>query len=226
MAKPLDERIKAALGNGARAATVAELIAELTDVIDASEVEQQLQQKISVSLETDEAAGEIASVEAARLAAKTLRLAAKREALEARHQELLSSERRKRLEQQHAGVKVIRDELAAEISARWPDLIAEVVDLLSRLQANDDECAAINRQRAYGLEQLVSAEIIARGCGPSFEKKDRLGITLAPLTQMRIPVFHVDEADIMVSPIWPPKETGTLLAAASANARIEQRCRA
>lgn len=183
MAKPLDARLAAAMGHGARAATVRDLIAEFDTLIENARAEYQRLDAHSKSVATPESEADEAADEAAKLSRKLVRLEAKQAQLRERHDELMNSERRKRLVAEHEEVKARRDQLVTDIKERWPALTGEIVALLKRIEASDTECAKVNRDS--GLERLFSAEAIARECSPIFAASVHGQVTR--LASMQIP---------------------------------------
>jgi hypothetical protein len=161
MAQPLDARIAAALGEGARLATVNELIGEVESTIREAQAEHDRLDALSKSATAAEPEAEAAADEAIRLSRRIVRLGAKREQLDARREQLENSERRKRAEAERAAAMATRDQLAADLAERWPVLMGEVVSLLDRIAASDAELQRIGCR-------VESAEAIARQCSGNF----------------------------------------------------------
>ena len=198
MAKPLDERIAAAMSEGARAATVSGLIDEVAAEIEAAQAEHDRLDALSKSAIASESEADKAADDACKLARKVIRLTAKRDQLQARHDELLNSDRRRRAIEEHAAAKERRDRLVVDLRTDGARIIAELVALVERIKASDDECAAINRTQAYGLEWLDTAEAEARGCTPIFR---RGGVAPIPrLVNMKIPTFDASSTSDLA---WP-----------------------
>ena len=199
MAKSLDDRISAAMGADARIATVADLIEEVGTVITQTEAEHGRLDALSKSATAAEAEADEAADCAAKLARKIIRLNAKRDQLTARHEELVDSERQKRLRAEYDQAKARRDELAAEITEVWPQLTGDIVALLRKLQASDRECAAVNRYRVG--DRLISAEAVARECPPTFSS------ALGPMLRfysIRIPTLRGKGLEQMAWPVDDP----------------------
>lgn len=182
MAKPLDERIAAAMGESARAASVGELVTEISAVIAAAEREHDEFDRQSKSATASEDAAEAAAEAAAKLSRRVIRLKAKRVQLEARHAELLNSESRKRRLAEQEAIKGRRDQLASDIRERWPALIGELTGLLARIEASDAEIAAAGNR-------LESAEAIARRVPANWYRNSA---PVARLTKIKIPDFAGD----------------------------------
>ena len=163
MAKPLDDRITAALGKDARAATVADLQRELAALIAKTTAERDRHAATAVSPTIDEATADVAADEVPKLDRKIIRLNAKAGLLATRHQELMESERRRDTLADYAQVKERRDALVADLTEQWPKLTEAMIALLKRIEESDAECA--RRGSVYGQQELTSAEIIARDCG-------------------------------------------------------------
>lgn len=168
MAKPLDERIAAAMSPDARIATVAELITEVAAAIGDAKAEHDRLDGISKSVTASEAEADAAADATATLNRKIIRLTAKQEQLEQRHKELTESERQTKQRAEYEEIKGRRDTLAAELAERWPVLTGELAALLSRLEASDAECAHLNGKVSGGYERLTSAEATARECPGNF----------------------------------------------------------
>lgn len=198
MAKPLDERIAAAMGEGARAATVSGLVDEVVAAIDAAQAEHDRLDAFSKSATASESEADKAADDASKLARKVIRLTAKRDQLQARHEELLNSDRRRRAIEEHAAAKDRREKLVVDLRTDGARIIGELVALVERIKASDDECAAINKAHSYGLEWLDTAEAEARGCSPIFM---RGGVSPIPrLVNMKIPTFDATDTSELA---WP-----------------------
>ncbi len=218
MAKPLDDRIAAALADNARAATVSDLISEIGERITATERERDRLTTISTALSTGEDAAEQAAADAAKLAARATRLAGKRSILEQRHAELLNSERRRRAAEFRAGTLAERDQLVSELRETWPQLVDQITGLLKRVVANDAAIERSNRDSAG--EQLVSAEAVVRGCNPMFMHR---GEHVPRLTRMQIPALDVTAQPIGKAHVWPPHHAdGAVVALSTGFAELER----
>lgn len=189
MAKPLDARIAAALSQDARAATVADLLTELTAQIDEAQADHDRQDEISKSATATEDEAEAAADQVGKLSRRIVRLAAKRDQLQTRHSELLASDRRKAATDRHTAAKARRDELVADLQRDVPGLFDKLVDYFERIQASDAECEGLG-DPGYGLERLESAEALARGCGSHFRHEAG---PIMRLTQIRLPQFDASK---------------------------------
>lgn len=198
--KPLDTRIAAALGANARAATVSSLIDEVQDAMQACQAEHDRLDALSKSATAAEDEADDAADQVFKLSRKLVRLAAKRDQLQARHDELMTSERRERAVAEHEAVMARRDALVEDLKERVPQIFAELVDLLQRIEASDAECDAANRSgsTSYGLPWLNSAEAIARDVPATF--RHEIGL-IKRLTQMQVPTFHPIGAPALAWPI-------------------------
>ncbi|MDT2022818.1 hypothetical protein [Methylocella sp. CPCC 101449] len=105
-------------------------------------------------------------------------------------------EQRARIAAEHEAARAERDALAAELASTYPDLARTMVDLLSRLAANNQRIAAIQRS-GYMLEPLRSAEAVARSLPANWEVRPASG--LASLLLCHLPAFTPD------APQWPPQ---------------------
>lgn len=167
MPQPLDARIASAMGDGARLATVNELVAEVAAAIADAQAEHDKLDVLSKDAAVAEEAAEQAADDAAKLARRIVRLGAKKEQLTRRAGELENSERRKRAEAEYAQALAARDQLVTDLKEHWPRIAGEIVTLLDRLEASDAECDRSNRV-LYGREWLLSAEAVARACPGNF----------------------------------------------------------
>lgn len=59
--------------------------------------------------------------------------------------------------------KVKRDKLAAELANIYPGIERQLVDLFTRLDANDKEVNYVNTRLPTNAERLRVAELVARG---------------------------------------------------------------
>ena len=153
-----------------------------------------------------------------------VRMTGKSEALAARLDELLTSERRRALEAEHNEARDERDKLAVELAEWWPQMQGAMIELLARLDANDKRCAQVNQRRAFGLPEIASAEIEARGCTGLYFHPQLLGLRMASIKEIQFPHFHASEWGADGALAWPPKDTATIAAAGSGEifAAIEQ----
>lgn len=201
MAKPLDDRIAAAMGHGARTTTVAELIAELGTLLDTTQAEHDRLDTLSKSATASETEADQAADDAAKLARKLVRLRAKQEQLEQRHADLMNSERRKKAVARYEEVRERRDTLAAELRERWPALADEMAGLIRRIRVNDVECEQVNRDR-YDADWLESAEAMARELPGGFHEPGS-GQVLR-FTEIRLPSLTGRGFDVLsYSPLEP-----------------------
>lgn len=159
MPKPTDERIAAALAQGARIADIAALIADVELEISLAGSNAARLEALSLAPETVEADADEAADAGIKERRRVARLQAKVETLRARIKEIEESNRsRARREARDAALER-RDKLALELKARWPEITAEMVALFERIEASDAEC------EKHGID---SAEAIARDCHPNF----------------------------------------------------------
>lgn len=197
MAKPLDDRITAAMSAGARASTVADLITEVAELIESTQRDRDEFDRKSKSTLTSEADADAAADEVIRLERRVARLNAKKTELENRHAALMASERRRTRLAEYAEIKARRDQLVADLQARWPAVTAEIVSLLSRIEANDAEIEAFQKGGApSGCEWLASAEAVARDCPGNWYRPG--GSPILRFTKIKLPSL----ADPGI-PAWP-----------------------
>ncbi len=159
MPKPTDERIAAALAQGARIADIAALIADVEIEIALAGSNASRLEALSLAPETVEADADEAADRGIKERRRVARLQAKVETLRARIKEIEESNRsRARREARDAALER-RDKLAIDLKTRWPKITGEMVALFERIEASDAEC------EKHGID---SAEAIARNCHPNF----------------------------------------------------------
>lgn len=130
------------------------------------EGETQAAHQRAMSPTADDAEIRAARAEVTDLAFERERLANAVEHLTERHASLAAAELRASQQEEHAAAKAERDALAVEIAEVYPKLTAQLIDLFTRLDANDARLGAVNK--AGGGERLESAEVAARGCAGNF----------------------------------------------------------
>jgi len=159
MPKPTDERIAAALAQGARITDIAALISDVEMEITLAGSNAARLEALSLAPETAEDDADEAADRGIKERRRVARLQAKVETLRARIKEIEESNRsRARREARDAALER-RDKLAVDIKARWPEITGEMVALFERIEASDAEC------EKHGID---SAEAIARDCHPNF----------------------------------------------------------
>jgi hypothetical protein len=143
---------------------------------------------------------ENAEFERARLNAALPRLRRRIEELKA---EAVDAERRARFEL----VRAERDALVGELRAVYPQLAAQLVDLMARVAANDREIEQVNGALPSDAGSLRGAELIARGL-QSFE----IDVHFIPrlTTRVALPAFSFTPQQPF---IWPPPPPPTERAA-------------
>lgn len=197
MAKSLDDRIAAALGANARAATVSSLINEVQAAMQACQAEHDRLDALSKSATAAEDEADNAADQVFKLSRKLVRLEAKREQLKARHADLLASDRRKAVIERHAAAKARRDELVADLQREMPGLLGKLVEFFERIEDSEAECQGLGNS-GYGLEVLECAEALARKCPGNFYIQST---PIKRLTKMVIPSFYPDSGAALAWPI-------------------------
>ncbi|RSU47547.1 hypothetical protein [Sphingomonas sp. S-NIH.Pt15_0812] len=193
MPKPIDERIAAALAEGARVADVNKLIKDIQAEIAKAEAEAQRLEELSVAITTAEADADAAADAASKERRRVTRLSTKVTGLQNRVAELEESNRAKIRAARHAAAIKTRDDLVAELKDKWPKLTGEMVDLFERLQASDAECDA--------LGGITYAEAIARNCHGNFMIP---GLQSIPrLTSIKLWGLDASTSAAVTYGIWP-----------------------
>jgi hypothetical protein len=84
--------------------------------------------------------------------------------LQARHLETVAAEYLTLWRADYEVLKVKRDALAAELGEVYPKVVNQLVDLLTRIRANDAELSRLHQARPSGAGlHLAGAELVARG---------------------------------------------------------------
>ena len=194
----LDDRIAAAFADGAKSDDVASLIREAeAAAIAAGDVAAQAR------LRAHDPALSAPNVATARremddLAFRRERRQAAISRLQKRLYEVRAHEENDRRAATYAKVKAERDRLAAELADAYPAIERQLVDLFTRLDANNIEVKNLNARPPPGAERLIVAELVARGL-TSFLKD---ATQIERMTdQLRLPAF---ERPVHRPLAWPP----------------------
>src|SRR5258708_31339979 len=100
-------------------------------------------------------------MQAAEFSRDRLRLVLPR--LHAGQQSVAEAEYLERWRADYDVVKGKRDALGAELAATYPKVVAQLVDLFTRLKANDAELSSLHQARPSGAGlHLAGAELVAR----------------------------------------------------------------
>jgi chromosome segregation ATPase len=111
--------------------------------------------------------------------------------LQARQKKLLASEENAQRRIAYAKAEAVRDKLATELRETYPQLVDQLLELMTRLRANDLEVEYINANALpSGSMPLLVAELVARDL-PGFARpiSDIPRIT----KQLRLPAFVYSE---------------------------------
>ena len=193
----LDERIAAAFAGGATSVEVAELVkeAEAAAVASGEAAEQARTRALDPALSAAEVARARRAMEDAAFARDRLQVAVHR--LGDRVKELKWREESDRRQVAYDRVKAERDVLADELARVYPPLAAQLIDLLGRIAANDQQVELINRRLPDRCERLLVAELVARGLGGFMSNSVQ-----APsiVTAVRLPSFARDRHEPYA---WP-----------------------
>jgi len=205
MPKPTDERIAAALAQGARLTDVNILIEDMQAEIAEATAEASRLDAVSIAVETAEADADEAADQAVKQARRATRMTAKLGLLHDRVTELEESNRRKAREATYAAAMKRRDDLADEIGKQWPELTAKMIDLFSRIEESDKECEKIGT--CYGKPKLISSEAVARDCSPIFVGH---GTHIPRITAKLLTPLDTSNAWDLAYGIWPRREGVTI----------------
>jgi hypothetical protein len=197
MPKSTDERIIAAHSPGARVADILALIADIEAEATSADAEANRLDALSLDHATPEPQAEAAADEAGKVRRRAKRLAAKVTALRARIDDLEESNRSIANRAAYDAAKERRDALASDLKARWPALVAEMVEMFDRIAASDAECAKVR-----GPDDLVSAEAIARDCHPNFILPG-LHQYIPRLSEVKVYGLDASTSQAITYGVWP-----------------------
>lgn len=197
MPKPTDERIAAALAQGARIADIATLIADVEIEIALAGSNASRLEALSLAPETVEADADEAADRGIKERRRVARLQAKVETLRARIKEIEESNRSRAKREARDAALERRDKLAIDLKTRWPKITGEMVALFERIEASDAEC------EKHGID---SAEAIARNCHPNFVLPG-LHQYIPRLGSLKV-LFSLDAStsQAITYGIWPKRE--------------------
>jgi len=159
----LEKRIRSALTHRISSSKLAALIAETEDAISAADetATEERARALDIVAATD-AAKARETMQAAEFARERLRTVLPR--LDARLQQVEAEEYAASWEPEFQRVQALRDELAREYAAKYPALMAELIDLFRRAEAIDKEVSRVNGSAPYGEHRrLLEVELTARG---------------------------------------------------------------
>jgi hypothetical protein len=107
-----------------------------------------------------------------------------------RHRAVRAAEENQRRQLVYDRAILVRDKLAEELAQIFPPIVAQLAELMSRIDASDREIAYINSNRLpEGTERILGAELIARGMlGFVSNGVEALSI----IRELRLPAFHFD----------------------------------
>jgi hypothetical protein len=198
MITSIEQRIAAMLSaTDAKSDAIASLIEEVeTAAREADEAatkarEQALDPAVVVDVPKVGAAVASAALARDRLQAALPRL--QQHLKEAREQEYTEQWR-----EDYAAVKAKRDELVAELRERYPQLVDEMVGLMTRMAQTDKEVDRVNSAAPYGDHpRLRSVELAARG----FDRLTQPDISIPQ--ELRLPNLHSSSGRLFA---WPPPQ--------------------
>jgi hypothetical protein len=166
MAKPFEERFAAMLGTRARAADVDALIAEAQQLeAQALAIADAASERAADPLSTIEDA-RAAKVETDQAHFALTRLQGQIAKLRERFAELTSTDQAQAKVAEYEAAAAENAALATEIAETYPRIVAELVDLFSRLEAHETRIG--NLSYPGGRPSLISPEAVARGCNSVF----------------------------------------------------------
>ncbi len=194
----LEQRIASALtADDTKAADIAALIAETEIAIAAADKAADIEREKALDpLASPDAARARAAMEDAAFARDRLRSVLPR--LRERLTEVETAEYAKQWDADFRGVEARRDELALEYAELYPRLVAQLVDLLRRAEAVDEEVSSVNASARPGEpRRLFCVELAARG----LEGFTRAIPSIA--AELRLPAFGRGSGQPEIE--WPPQ---------------------
>ncbi len=172
------------------------LIAEVeAGITEAEAAAEQAKQNFLDPIQSPDINAARAKVEATEFVGSRLRSLLVR--LEDRYRQVKAAEAAAAWRNKYEGLKVARDQLAAELRQIYPTTVNTLVSLFARIGANDAALSQLHRGRpANAKGTLLSAELVARGL-------DEFSRDSPPLSkELRLP----DWAE-SCRLVWPPRET-------------------
>jgi hypothetical protein len=183
----LDDRIAAAFADSAKSDNVETLIGEVeAAAIAVGEMADRARSRaLDPALSAPDVAAARREMEDAAFRRDRLQVAVTK--LGVRLGELRAQEEDDRRRATYEKVKAKRDRLAAELANVYPAIERQLVDLFTRLDANDKEVNYLNTRLPTNTERLLVAELVARGL-PGFVRN---GTQIERMTeQLCLPAFE------------------------------------
>lgn len=196
MSAELERRITASLGADIPASDLASLVEETEEAIAlADETAAAERERAFDPALTPDPRQAHAAMEDATFAANRLRTLLPR--LERRYDDLAAMERLQRWRGDYETLKAKRDALAAELRETYPRIVAQIVDLFTRIATNDAELSRLHQRRPAGAPtHLRNAELEAR----NLESFGRDAPSL--VKEVTLPEWHQS-----TKLAWPPPRT-------------------
>lgn len=199
----LDERIAAAFGEGPSSAEVAALIGEAEAAAASAEHEAEEARKRALDPRSADVSEARRQMDDAAFRRDRLRVAVMQ--LEKRVGQLQANEENTRRWAAYHEAEAERDRLAVELREVYPEVADRLVELLSRIVANDRVVERVNNGLPDGANRLRGAEEVARGL-----QGFKAGLENVPqmTTALRLPGFAFSAQWPWA---WPPREPVTVL---------------
>lgn len=160
--RSIDARIAAALNGEGTAAVVSDLLIAIDDALPQTAKALEAARVRMLSPTNPDPAKEKATVDKIELELQRLQAAVP--VLQQRYRQLEALEHSVEWTADYAMVEEERDQLAAELTALYPDMVKKFVDLFKRIAACDKNVDTINRTAPAGeSRRLKSTELHARG---------------------------------------------------------------
>jgi hypothetical protein len=187
----LEERLAAAFSDDIKAADLAALIAETEAAVVVAAENAERERKTALDIASPDAKAARAAAEDARFRLDRLRTVLPR--LQQRHEEAQQTEYLEQWFDDYIAIEAERDALAAELRELYPEWARKLIDLLTRIAANDGEISKLLQARPAGAPNLRGAELEAR----NLDAFNRSVPSIA--TELKLPAWGGTDAVK-----WPP----------------------
>ena len=159
----LDERIANAFKDGAKSEDFEPLLRDVEAASSAATAAsaRARTRALDPTLRAAEAATARRESDDATFASDRLQAATVR--LRDRHKQVSAAEENARRVIAYNEAIAARDVLAEELKQKYPTLVAQLVELLTRMHANNNEVARVNNRLPDGGSRVLDAELVARG---------------------------------------------------------------
>jgi hypothetical protein len=184
----LDDRIVAAFADGATSGDVANLIRETEAAATAAGEEAERARERALDPTVPDVTAARRGMDDAAFRRDRLQVATTR--LRERLSEVRAQEEDDRRRARYEKVKAERDRLAAELADTYPAIEKQLVDLFTRLDANDMDVNDVNACLPIGANRVLPAVLKARGLDGYVQTKNGRQIVERMSEQLCLPAFE------------------------------------